>query len=437
MRIRSVMARSCVLVLAFVFTAGPLQAAPITAAVPIRNLPTPITLGSGAQLNVPLYAQQTNVWCWDASSLMVIKYFRPRSRLQECTLATQATQGATCCTLPIPTPCVHTGWEMLTTNGFTATQTATLPFSAIVSQISTKHKPILYAIAWPGGGGHMLVATGYFSIAGQNFVRVNDPWPPPNATSSGAATESPTYEAWLGGPGYDHNPWAQWSDIIDTQTQIVIPFHPIVLQQVAVPPGPPDPMQLVTVQPEVTQRAARSLDQIRTAPPELIRALGFQSAAEAKTAQLGTPLREYSVPLNGLRTYSASAAPEGLLTGGTTLFYPVVANGVIRSSVRISAMPGAAPKLVSIGDTGTASRLQQIESLGPQLRKAGGASIPAVRVPALGLYFVARKGTAGLEIASTFDVPMMNLQRGVYESASAVFARLVPFARQINDKSVM
>ena len=31
----------------------------------------------GATLPVPLYGQQTNVWCWDASSLMVIKYLRP------------------------------------------------------------------------------------------------------------------------------------------------------------------------------------------------------------------------------------------------------------------------------------------------------------------------------------------------------------------------
>src|SRR5690242_7589728 len=56
-----------------------------------RALPPVISLGLGDQLAVPLYGQQTNVWCWDASSLMVIKYFRPSSPLTQCQIATQAT----------------------------------------------------------------------------------------------------------------------------------------------------------------------------------------------------------------------------------------------------------------------------------------------------------------------------------------------------------
>src|SRR4051794_37493058 len=58
---------------------------------PVAWVPPPIrSLGIGEQLAVPLFGQETNVWCWDASSLMVIKYLRPASSLTECQIATQA-----------------------------------------------------------------------------------------------------------------------------------------------------------------------------------------------------------------------------------------------------------------------------------------------------------------------------------------------------------
>lgn len=447
MRIAHSLARRAALALVFLVPATSLQAAPIdSAAVRVDRLPNAVMLDPGrfsvgAQLPVPLFGQQTNVWCWDASSLMVIKYFRPATTLQECDIAKQATPGATtCCGNPFAAPCVHTGWEMLSANGFTSTQTPTLSWKDLVSEISTRHKPVLYAIGWHGGGGHMLVATGWFTIAGQNYVHVNDPWPPPEGSGVGGAAESPTYDNWLGGSSadYDHNPWAYWTNITDTRK----PYGPIrqisavQLATIVHPPGP-DPMRdRMAVQPEVTQRATRTLDDIRSAPPGVTRQLGFPTAEEAKGAQLGTPIQEYTLTLSALRAYTPGTAAPKVLSGGTTYFYPVVANGVIRSSVRVSAQVGQVPKLLSIGDTGTAARLQRIEELGPQLRKAGGESIPAVRIPAMGLYFIARKGSGGtLEIASTFDVPNLGLRRGAYESAEAVFARLAPFARNIDDKN--
>jgi len=395
----------------------------------VEWVPPPIIrLGVGDQLPVPLLGQQTNVWCWDASSLMVIKYFRPTTGLTECQIATQATPSvANCCQSPFPAAYVHTGWEMLSKNGFSSSSTGTaLSWADLKAQISTKKKPVLFAWGWNGGGGHMLVATGWFTLAGQNYVRVNNPWPPTSGTK-----ESYTYAAWVGGPGYDHITWDNWYNIVDTSKIIKINPHLFQVFQVQPIPGPDPIREKLAVHPEVLRRATTTLDAIRTAPPELSRELGFAAGEDAKQAQLGTPLREYSVHLDALKSYTPNVAAPKLLTGGTTLFYPVLARGAIRSSVRVLAPTPAAAQTVSIGDTVTAGHLQLLEQVAPQLRTAGGPPVPAVRIPALGLYFVARPHGESLEVASIFDVPAYGLKQGSYESLEAVLARLAPIAKAL------
>ncbi len=380
----------------------------------------------GVQLDVPLYGQQTAVWCWDASSLMVIKYFRPTSGTEQCTLASEAT-GVACCATPIPTPCVQTGWEMISRNGFTfSSKSDPLSWTDLVAQISTKKKPVLFAWVWNGSNGHvghMLVATGWLILAGQHFVRVNNPspQPPPGAAQEqGGEHELYSYDAWVGGEGYDHSFWANWYDIVDAGK--VSKIGPIGKN-----PGPshdklgpfskPEPSSLLSklvVRPDITRRATATLEAIRAASPALAVQLGFATADEAKQAQLGSPLREYYVRLDTLREYTPNVPVARVLSGVETLFYPLVSHGVIRSSLRISAPDGKTAKTISIGDTGTARHLQLLEELARRIRKGSGDSTPAVRVPALGLYFITRAYGSTLQIASLFDVPQYELQRGKY-----------------------
>lgn len=396
----------------------------------VQWVPPPIVhLGLGEQLAVPLLGQETNVWCWDASSLMVIKYFRPATPLTECQIATQATPSVpNCCLSPFPAACVHPGWEMLSKNGFSfASTTTALSWADLKAQISSKKKPVLFAWGWNGGGGHMLVATGWFTLAGQDYVRVNNPWPPTTG-----ARESYTYAAWVGGPGYNHVTWDNWYNIVDNNAK-PIKINPNFFRayKVQLPPGPDPLREKLAVHPEVLRRATTTLEAIRTAPPELSRELGFAAGEDARQAQLGTPLREYNVQLDSLRGYTPQVAASKLLTGGTTLFYPVVARGAIRSSVRVSTPTPETAQTVSIGDTATAEHLQLLESLAPQLRTAGGNPVPAVRILALGLYFVARPHGTGLEVASIFDVPAYGLKRGNYESLEVVLGRLAPIAKAL------
>jgi hypothetical protein len=39
-------------------------------------------------------------------------------------------------------------------------------------------RPVAFSWHWPGGGGHMMVAIGYQTVGGVNYVEINDPWAP-------------------------------------------------------------------------------------------------------------------------------------------------------------------------------------------------------------------------------------------------------------------
>jgi hypothetical protein len=77
---------------------------------------------------------------------------------------------------------------------------------------------------------------------------------------------------------------------------------------------------------------------------------------------LGNPSYHPSPSHLSSETLLASTPAARLLSGGTTLFYPVVARGAIRSSVRVSAPTPESAKTLSIGDTVTAEHLHALQS---------------------------------------------------------------------------
>jgi len=185
------------------------------------------------------------------------------------------------------------------------------------------------------------------------------------------------------------------------------------------------------IPPEVRALAERSLAEMRSAPPELAATFGFPTAGEARQARLGTPIREFVVPLNVLRTYQETTPVAKLWTDGTTWVFPVLVGTALRSAVRLQAPPGAAPRVLGLGGVEALAQLDRLPEVAAQLRKAGTESMLAVRVPALGLYFAGRRAGSTLELASPFDVPNERIQSGVWEKAETVFARLAPSARAL------
>jgi len=179
--------------------------------------------GNIGSVPVTLNGQQTNMWCWAASGQMTMNYIHPASNVQQCDEANKRFGRSDCCNSPVPGPCVNGGWPEYSKYSFSADQTndAALTWDQIRSQIYCAKKPFAFSWHWNGGGGHMMVATGYVTIDGTNYVSVNNPWPPstPQLANNGGVQEVYTYDKYVGGPSYDHTHWNDFYNITYTGGQ--------------------------------------------------------------------------------------------------------------------------------------------------------------------------------------------------------------------------
>ncbi|HEX5758338.1 MAG TPA: papain-like cysteine protease family protein [Thermoanaerobaculia bacterium] len=176
--------------------------------------PGPIT-----GLPVTSHPQETGMWCWAGSGQMVMHYLG--NNVDQCTQANNRF-GRTDCPCaqcgPNPVanpPCVEGGWPQFEKYGFTSVHTtdAPLSWSTLRRELSQNSRcgkrPFAYTWHWNGGGGHMMAATGYVTLGGENYVSILDPWAP----CVGDARIL-TYAAYVGGSGYTH-----WDDYYRVRKQ--------------------------------------------------------------------------------------------------------------------------------------------------------------------------------------------------------------------------
>jgi Papain-like cysteine protease AvrRpt2 len=165
----------------------------------------PPVVASG--LNVTLDGQQTDSWCWAASGQMVMQFLG--TSVTQCDEANKRFNYTDCCNSPTPTACIQGGWPEFDKYGFTFKRTtdAALSWDQVKDQIYCQHKPFAFSWHWNGGGGHMMVLTGYlhFPFGQSELVFINDPWPP----NAGDKTIM-TYQNYVSGPGHTH-----WDDFYD------------------------------------------------------------------------------------------------------------------------------------------------------------------------------------------------------------------------------
>ncbi len=139
-------------------------------------------------LTVTSHPQETGMWCWAASGQMVMDYLG--HGVAQCTQANNRFGRSDCCNIALcPNPtgshaCVTGGWPEFGKYGFTFTRTSStaLTWDQVRNDVSSGsscgHKPFAFTWAWIGGGGHMMVAVGYQTQSGVNWVEVLDPWAP-------------------------------------------------------------------------------------------------------------------------------------------------------------------------------------------------------------------------------------------------------------------
>jgi hypothetical protein len=147
-----------------------------------------------------LFPQQTSMWCWAASGEMVMGYLG--GMMSQCEQANQRFGRTDCCDSPTPGACVVGGWPEFSKYGFSYDTGGALSWTALKAQIDTNKTPFAFSWHWDGGGGHMMVVTGYKVINGQNWVSINDPWAPNEGDQRDIL-----YSEYVDAAGYSH-----WTD---------------------------------------------------------------------------------------------------------------------------------------------------------------------------------------------------------------------------------
>ena len=134
------------------------------------------TVNWNQPLQVTLYPQLQDEWCWAASGEMIMSYLG--KNVAQCDEANHAQNRTDCCSNP--SACDNPGWPDFSYFGFNYTQTSNgtaLAFSQLQTEIAA-NRPVGFAWAWTGGGGHYMVAIGTEVDEGTQYVTINDPWAP-------------------------------------------------------------------------------------------------------------------------------------------------------------------------------------------------------------------------------------------------------------------
>jgi hypothetical protein len=147
--------------------------------------------------------QHMSNWCWAASAEMCMEYLGSPA-IEQCDQANKRFSRNDCCNSPTPNACNNGGWPEFPKYGYESEHTSDAPLSwdEIKNQIACRKVPFCNTWHWSGGGGHMMVISGYALIDGQQMVYLRDPLPVGTGSSRWL-----TYSAYVSGSGYTH-----WDD---------------------------------------------------------------------------------------------------------------------------------------------------------------------------------------------------------------------------------
>lgn len=136
--------------------------------------------------NVPntLRPQETNNWCWAAVTQMLAQHVG--ISVNQCDLANHRFGKTNCCNnqnanspCPKTNDCNTPGWLELDFAGVKFSETATaMTWDNLKNQVFCSKKPMGYAYGTSGVVGHVVVVKGYVTVAGTDYVVLNDPWNP-------------------------------------------------------------------------------------------------------------------------------------------------------------------------------------------------------------------------------------------------------------------
>ena len=159
------------------------------------------------KLGVSITGQKTNMWCWATTLQMSVGL--TGTEVTQCSQANARLGRNDCCNSPAPAACVQGGWPDYARVDYNSLQTnwgAALSFAQIRAEVDAG-RPVNFTWGWTGGGGHIMVASGYkVDNNGTEWVWVNDPWP-----VNAGANSYITYNEYV--DGFDHVHWRDYYSI--------------------------------------------------------------------------------------------------------------------------------------------------------------------------------------------------------------------------------
>ena len=132
-------------------------------------------------LRIRYEPQGKQPWCWAASGAMGLDSFgkvvRPCDLVNDyCEAKGLACKPLDCCATPDAKDCAIGGWPLLELHGvnYTCQEGALTPAQAL-QELGCNERP--FAFAWKNVDrtGHMVLATGYYTEYGEDFLVIHDP----------------------------------------------------------------------------------------------------------------------------------------------------------------------------------------------------------------------------------------------------------------------
>ena len=135
------------------------------------------TLPIWKRIDFTMEHQLQTQWCWAATSVSVVKYYRPSSGWTQCAMVNAERGPTTCCVDGSSDACNQPNVldsPLQRARVLDHMQNGEVSYDAIKGEIDAG-RPLCWRIGWSGGGGHFAVIEGY-RIFGEEWVAVDDPW---------------------------------------------------------------------------------------------------------------------------------------------------------------------------------------------------------------------------------------------------------------------
>ena len=129
-------------------------------------------------LDVRPVRQLMDKWCWAACARMVLRFFG--GTLEQCGIVGRFLGGNCCPSASAPGCNVDCSVEQVDQAfgiaGLTVRRIpASVTFEVVQAQINGG-RPLVAAVKWAGGGGHVVVIHGCRTVGGDRYLSVNDPF---------------------------------------------------------------------------------------------------------------------------------------------------------------------------------------------------------------------------------------------------------------------